>query len=68
MKTYADAVGPWKPYLVKTVDDGVERTGDTTLNINDRRHFEKGGWIAFDPGADDPNAIADALAQRSTQR
>ena len=36
------------------------------LNINDRRHFEKGGWLAFDPGADDPTAIADALAQRST--
>jgi glycerophosphoryl diester phosphodiesterase len=37
VKTYADAVGPWKPYLVKTVNDGVERTGDTTLNLNDRR-------------------------------
>ena len=37
VKTYADAVGPWKPYLVKTVNDGVERTGDTTLTINDRR-------------------------------
>jgi glycerophosphoryl diester phosphodiesterase len=37
VKTYADAIGPWKPYLVKTVNDGVERTGDTTLNINDRR-------------------------------
>lgn len=37
VKTYADAVGPWKPYLVKTVDDGIERTGDTTLSINDRR-------------------------------
>ncbi len=37
IKTYADAVGPWKPYLVKTVNDGVERTGDTTLTINDRR-------------------------------
>ncbi len=37
VKTYADAIGPWKPYLVKTVDDGVERTGDTTLTINDRR-------------------------------
>ena len=36
IKTYADAVGPWKPYLVKTVADGVERTGDTTLTINDR--------------------------------
>jgi glycerophosphoryl diester phosphodiesterase len=37
VKSYADAVGPWKPYLLKTVADGVERTGDTTLNINDRR-------------------------------
>ena len=34
---YADGIGPWKPYLVKTVDDGVERTGDGTLTINDRR-------------------------------
>lgn len=37
VKTYANAVGPWKPYLVKTVNDKVERTGDTTLTINDRR-------------------------------
>ncbi|MCX7252153.1 MAG: glycerophosphodiester phosphodiesterase [Burkholderiales bacterium] len=37
IKTYADAVGPWKPYLVKTVNDGVERSGDSTLTINDRR-------------------------------
>ena len=37
VKTYADAIGPWKPYLVKTVADGVERTGDSTLTINDRR-------------------------------
>lgn len=37
VKTYADAIGPWKPYLVKTVNDGVERTGDATLSINDRR-------------------------------
>ena len=28
VKTYADGIGPWKPYLVKTVADGVERTGD----------------------------------------
>ncbi len=34
---YADGIGPWKPYLVTTVDDGVERTGDVTLTINDRR-------------------------------
>jgi glycerophosphoryl diester phosphodiesterase len=37
VKTYADAIGPWKPYLVKTVNDQVERTGDATLGINDRR-------------------------------
>jgi len=37
VKTYADAIGPWKPYLVKTVNDGVERTGDSTLTIADRR-------------------------------
>ncbi|MDP2834920.1 MAG: glycerophosphodiester phosphodiesterase family protein [Pseudomonadota bacterium] len=35
--TYADGIGPWKPYLVKTVDDGFDRTGDGNLNINDRR-------------------------------
>ena len=37
VKTYADGVGPWKPYLVKTVDDGVDRNGDGKLTINDRR-------------------------------
>ena len=37
VKTYADGIGPWKPYLVKTVDDGVDRTGDGKLTINDRR-------------------------------
>ena len=37
VRTYANAVGPWKPYLVKTVNDRVERTGDSTLTINDRR-------------------------------
>lgn len=25
---YADGIGPWKPYLVKTVADGVDRIGD----------------------------------------
>ena len=35
--TYADAIGPWKPYLVKTVADGVDRTGDGSLTIHDRR-------------------------------
>jgi glycerophosphoryl diester phosphodiesterase len=37
VKTYADAIGPWKPYLVKTVDDGVDRNGDAKITINDRR-------------------------------
>jgi glycerophosphoryl diester phosphodiesterase len=37
VKSYADAIGPWKPYLVKTVDDGVDRNGDGKLTINDRR-------------------------------
>lgn len=37
VKTYADGIGPWKPYLVKTVDDGVDRTGDGKVTINDRR-------------------------------
>lgn len=37
IKTYADGIGPWKPWLVKTVADGVDRTGDGQLTINDRR-------------------------------
>jgi len=45
VKTYADAIGPWKPYLVKTMADGVERTGDTTLNINDRKVVGSTGVI-----------------------
>ncbi|AMK76137.1 MULTISPECIES: glycerophosphodiester phosphodiesterase [Methylomonas] len=37
VKSYADAIGPWKPYLVKTVADGVDRNGDGAITINDRR-------------------------------
>ncbi len=37
VRSYADAIGPWKPYLVKTVDDGIDRNGDGKLTINDRR-------------------------------
>jgi len=37
IKTYADGVGPWKPYLVKTVADSVERTGDAAITAADRR-------------------------------
>jgi glycerophosphoryl diester phosphodiesterase len=36
VKTYADAVGPWKPYLVKTVAVDFDRNGDGKININDR--------------------------------
>ena len=35
--SYADGVGPWKPYVVKTVDDNVDRNGDGQITINDRR-------------------------------
>jgi len=37
IKGYADGVGPWKPYLVRTVADGVDRDGDGMLSIKDRR-------------------------------
>ena len=46
VKTYADAIGPWKPYLVRTVDDGVERNGVPGLSINDRRVEGSTGVIA----------------------
>jgi glycerophosphoryl diester phosphodiesterase len=44
--TYADGVGPWKPYLLKTVADGVDRNGDGTLDIRDRRVDGDTGVIA----------------------
>lgn len=34
---YADAIGPWKPYLLKTVADDIDRDGDGKVTINDRR-------------------------------
>jgi glycerophosphoryl diester phosphodiesterase len=37
VKTYADAIGPWKPYLVKTVNNQVDRNGDGKITLNDRR-------------------------------
>jgi glycerophosphoryl diester phosphodiesterase len=37
VKTYADGISPWKPYLVKTVADGIDRNGDGQLTIKDRR-------------------------------
>ncbi|MCQ8103167.1 glycerophosphodiester phosphodiesterase [Methylomonas sp. SURF-2] len=35
--TYADVIGPWKPYLLQTVADGVDRDGDGVITIKDRR-------------------------------
>ncbi len=37
ISTYADGVGPWKPYLVRTVADGIDRNGDGVIDIRDRR-------------------------------
>lgn len=37
IKGYADGVGPWKPYLVRTVADGVDRDLDGAITIKDRR-------------------------------
>ena len=35
--TYADGIGPWKPYVLTTVDDGVDRDGDGVITASDRR-------------------------------
>ncbi|KAF4531330.1 hypothetical protein B566_EDAN019446, partial [Ephemera danica] len=43
--TYADGVGPWKPYLLTTVADGVDRNGDGVINLNDRRVVGSTGVI-----------------------
>ncbi|MGE0861546.1 MAG: glycerophosphodiester phosphodiesterase [Gammaproteobacteria bacterium] len=34
---YAAGIGPWKPYLLITVDDGVDRDGDGRQSVADRR-------------------------------
>jgi glycerophosphoryl diester phosphodiesterase len=43
--SYADGIGPWKPYLLTTVDDGVERDGVAGLTLNDRRVVGSTGVI-----------------------
>ncbi|MDN3922750.1 glycerophosphodiester phosphodiesterase [Roseateles violae] len=43
--TYADGVGPWKPYLLKTVADGVDRNGDGQITGADRRVVGSTGVI-----------------------
>jgi len=45
VKSYADAIGPWKPYLVKTVDDGVDRNTDGKITINDRKVIGSSGVL-----------------------
>ena len=45
VKTYASGIGPWKPYLATTVDDGVDRNGDGKVTINDRRVIGSTGVI-----------------------
>lgn len=36
VKTYADGIGPWKPYLLKTVADGIDHNGDGVIDGKDR--------------------------------
>jgi glycerophosphoryl diester phosphodiesterase len=43
--TYADGIGPWKPYLLKTVADGVDRNGDGIVDGSDRRVLGSTGVI-----------------------
>lgn len=43
--TYADGIGPWKPYLLKTVADGVDRNGDGAINGMDRLVLGSSGVI-----------------------
>ncbi len=52
VKSYAEGIGPWKPYLVKTVDDGIDRNGDGKLTINDRQVLGSTGVLerAHDKG------------------
>ena len=45
VKTYATGIGPWKPYLATTVDDGVDRNGDAKITINDRKVIGSTGVI-----------------------
>jgi glycerophosphoryl diester phosphodiesterase len=45
VKTYATGIGPWKPYLTTTVDDGVDRNGDGKVTINDRKVIGSTGVI-----------------------
>jgi glycerophosphoryl diester phosphodiesterase len=45
VKTYATGIGPWKPYLAKTIDDATDRNGDGTVTINDRKVIGSTGVI-----------------------
>lgn len=52
VSSYADGIGPWKPYLLKTVADGVDRTGDGIVDARDRRVVGSTGIVemAHDKG------------------
>lgn len=52
VSSYADGIGPWKPYLLKTVADGVDRTGDGILDARDRQIVGSTGIVemAHDKG------------------
>jgi glycerophosphoryl diester phosphodiesterase len=45
VKTYATGIGPWKPYLAKTIDDATDRNGDGKVTINDRKVIGSTGVI-----------------------
>lgn len=52
VSSYADGIGPWKPYLLKTVADGVDRTGDGIVDARDRQVIGSTGIVemAHDKG------------------
>ena len=45
VRGYADGIGPSKPWLVRTVSDGVDRTGDGVVTLHDRRVVGSTGVI-----------------------
>ena len=45
VRRYADGIGPAKAWLVRTVADGMDRTGDGTVTLHDRRVVGSTGVI-----------------------
>ena len=52
VKGYADGIGPWKPYLLTSVEDGVDRDGNGVVDSRDRQIIGSTGVIenAHDAG------------------